>query len=104
MSNNPLRDSLNEVMGIYLQERLNNSDQTGHRLSRLNIIRDAIHEHMGADFKKTYTVGGSIGQFNNWAWIPWLKIALRDKNVHVNTQKAYLAELRNLRKMNMWIT
>lgn len=89
MSNNPLRDSLNEVTGIYLQERLNNSDQTGHRLSRLNIIRDAIHEHMGADFKKTYTVGGSIGQFNNWAWVPWLKIALRDKNVHVNTQRGY---------------
>lgn len=65
MSNYPLRDSLNEVMNIYLQERLSNSDQTGHRLSRLNIIRDAIYEHMGNDFKNSYIVSGSIGQFNN---------------------------------------
>lgn len=44
---------------------------------------------MGNDFKNSYIVSGSIGQFNNWAWIPWLKIALKDKNIHVNTQKGY---------------
>lgn len=84
MNNNPLRDSLNEVMNTYLQEKENDSDQTGHRLSRLNIVRNAIYSHRGVDFKKTYTVEGSIGQFNNWAWIPWLKIALKNRNVHVN--------------------
>lgn len=89
MNNNPLRDSLNEVMNTYLQEKENDSDHTGHRLSRLNIVRDAIYQHMGTDFKKIYTVEGSIGQFNNWAWIPWLKTALKNRNVHVNTQQGY---------------
>lgn len=51
MNNNPLRDSLNEVMNTYLQEKENDSDQTGHRLSRLNIVRDAIYQHMGTDLK-----------------------------------------------------
>lgn len=86
---NALRDSINEVLTTYLKERKNESDQTQHRLSRLNIIRDAIYANMGERFKDKYSVKGSIGQFNNWAWIPWLKIALKDKNVHINTKEGY---------------
>lgn len=44
---------------------------------------------MDQKFKDKYRVEGSIGQFNNWASIPWLKIALKDKKVHVNTQEGY---------------
>lgn len=86
---NVLKNRIKEVLATYLQERNNRSDQTQHRLSRLNIVRDAIYENMDQSFKDKYRVEGSIGQFNNWAWIPWLKIALKDKNVHISTQEGY---------------
>lgn len=86
---NILKDRMNEVLSTYLQERQNQTNQTKHRLSRLNIVRDAIYKNMDQRFKDRYQVEGSIGQFNNWAWIPWLKIALKDKNVHVGTQEGY---------------
>src|SRR5699024_6878743 len=84
-----LRKSLNKVLTTYLEERENNSDHSKHPLSQLNIIKKSIYEEMDENFKNTYSVKGSIGQFNNWAWIPWFKIALKDKKVHINTKEGY---------------
>jgi len=39
---NILGDRMDEVLNTYLEERKNQTNQTNHRLSQLNIVRDAI--------------------------------------------------------------
>ncbi|MFC3899887.1 MrcB family domain-containing protein [Aliicoccus persicus] len=86
---NELRNSFNQVLETYFHERNLNSSQSGHPLSQLSLIRNEIMPKMSSQFNEKYHVKGSIGTPKEWAWIPWLKIGLRNKIIHVNAHHGF---------------
>lgn len=85
-----IRSTINDVLENYLGERENKTDWTDHPLNILRNVRDAVKNTLDDEIVKNLTIEGSIGMINpNWAEVPWLKIAMKNPDVHKDSGHGY---------------